>query len=178
MFVYDVLYNHKASKINSEGHMLIDDTYFMSRSNDLNEAKGISLTITYLIIYLVLFLILITGIILRSLFISDATYLKREYNILSKLGVNEGSLTKINFSIELIYYLVPLIYPLVISYLSCIILDRKLFYLSEFGVSLDTFIGSSLLVLFVYLIFFISTFFSFKRKLEEKDENLNYRRWC
>ena len=126
-------------------------------------------TITSFVCFYVAFVfIAVVGTILAIQSLSDSTKYKYRYQVLNKLGVNENKLNKTIFKQLLIFFIFPLIYPIIVSF-STIYSMNKIFQiaLTTNTVYLTYFLFNFLIFIIIYLIYFIATYFGFKRNIME-----------
>lgn len=122
----------------------------------------------FICFYLAFIFTAIVGTILAIQGLSDATKYKYRYQVLKNLGINAHDLNKTIFKQLFIFFLFPLLYPIVISFCTIkgmnqmfkVILETETIYLQYFLLNLGLF-------LMIYLIYFIATYFGFKKNIEE-----------
>lgn len=122
----------------------------------------------FICFYLAFIFTAIVGTILAIQGLSDATKYKYRYRVLKNLGITSHNLNKTIFKQLVIFFLFPLLYPIVISLCTImgmnqmfkIILETETIYLQYFLLNLGLF-------LMIYLIYFIATYFGFKKNIEE-----------
>ena len=130
--------------------------------------KGFITIISFICFYLALIFIAVVGTILAIQSLSDSTKYKYRYQVLSKLGVRENELYRTVFKQLIMYFIFPIIYPMIVS-LCTIISMNKLFQIAltnEF-IYLGYFIESLLIFLIIYSIYFFVTYLGFKRNIKE-----------
>ena len=135
-----------------------------------NEAmnKGFMTITAFVCFYLALIFTAVVGTILAIQSLSDSTQYKYRYNVLNKLGVRESELNKIIFKQLIVFFIFPLIYPVVVSFCTIssmnkifqIALINEFIYLGYFFINLAIF-------LLIYIIYFLATYFGFKRNIEK-----------
>ena len=130
--------------------------------------KGFITITSFICFYLALIFIAVVGTILAIQSLSDSTKYKYRYQVLSKLGVGDNELYKIVFKQLIIYFIFPVVYPIIVSF--CTIMSmNKLFQITltnEF-IYLGYFIESLLVFLVIYIIYFLTTYYGFKRNIKE-----------
>ncbi len=130
--------------------------------------KGFITITSFICFYLALIFIAVVGTILAIQSLSDSTKYKYRYQVLSKLGVGDNELYKIVFKQLIIYFIFPVVYPIIVSF--CTIMSmNKLFQITltnEF-IYLGYFIESLLVFLVIYIIYFLATYYGFKRNIKE-----------
>ena len=110
----------------------------------------------------------VVGTILAIQQLSDSTKYKYRYQVLSKLGVRRDTLHKTIFKQLSIFFLFPLLYPTIISICTLtsmnrifkVSLEKDTVYLTYFGMNIFLF-------LIIYFLYFLSTYFGFKKNVEE-----------
>lgn len=110
----------------------------------------------------------IVATILAIQTLSDSTKYKYHYSILSKLGVEQSQIYKTIRKQLLIFFLFPVIYPIIIDISVTTSLNGLLnpVLSSEYSY-LYAILYSLSLFLFIYLIYFIATYFGYKKNIEE-----------
>ena len=130
--------------------------------------KGFMTITAFVCFYLALIFTAVVGTILAIQSLSDSTQYKYRYNVLNKLGVRESELNKIIFKQLIVFFIFPLIYPVVVSFCTIssmnkifqIALINEFIYLGYFFINLAIF-------LLIYIIYFLATYFGFKRNIEK-----------
>ena len=118
--------------------------------------------------YIAIIFTTIVGTILAIQALSDSTKYKYRYQVLNKLGVEKKKLNRTIFKQLSIFFLFPVIYPIIVSFFVInslnkvfkIALVSDTTYLSYFGISLLLFFG-------VYLLYFIATYFGYKKNIDD-----------
>ena len=110
----------------------------------------------------------IVATILAIQTLSDSAKYKYNYSILSKLGVEQSQIYKTIRKQLLIFFLFPVIYPIIIDISVTTSLNGLLnpVLSSEYSY-LYAILYSLSLFLFIYLIYFIATYFGYKKNIEE-----------
>ena len=117
--------------------------------------KGFMTITAFVCFYLALIFTAVVGTILAIQSLSDSTQYKYRYNVLNKLGVRESELNKIIFKQLIVFFIFPLIYPVVVSFCTIssmnkifqIALINEFIYLGYFFINLAIF-------LLIYIIYF------------------------
>ena len=127
------------------------------------------ITITSFICYYIAFIFTaIVGTILAIQSLSDSTKYKYRYTVLKKLGVKQEDLFKMIKKQLLLFFMTPLLSPIIVSF-STIYSMNKIFkialvtdtiYLKYLFLNLGIF-------LLLYLIYFLATYFGFKKNINE-----------
>lgn len=126
------------------------------------------ITITSFVCFYIAFVfIAVTGTILAIQSLSDSTKYKYRYSVLSKLGVGDNKLYKTIFKQLLIFFIFPIIYPVIISF-SVINSMNRIFKIALVNdtIYINYFIMNFLIFLIIYIIYFTATYFGFKRNIE------------
>ncbi len=127
------------------------------------------MTITSFVCFYISFIfIAVVGTILAIQSLSDSTKYKYRYRVLNKLGVREEELYRTVRKQLLIFFLVPLIYPVIVSFFTLLSMNRvfkvaltnDFMYLVFYLVNLGVF-------LVIYFIYFLATYFGFKKNISE-----------
>lgn len=130
--------------------------------------KGFMTITAFIAFYIAFIFIAIVGTILAIQALSDANKYKYRYQVLSKLGVSDDKIYKTIFKQLAIFYIFPVIYPLIVSICSIasmnkvfqILLPTSLTYLKYFILNLGLF-------LIPFIIYFMATYFGFKKNISE-----------
>lgn len=135
-----------------------------------NEAinKGFMTITSFVCVYLALVFTAVVGTILAIQSLSDSTKYKYRYQVLSKLGVRSRELHKTIFKQLIIFFIFPLLYPIIVSF-ATIFSMNKLFQIlltNEF-VFIKYFFMSLIVFLIIYMIYFVATYFGFKKNIDE-----------
>lgn len=126
------------------------------------------ITITSFVCFYIAFVfIAVTGTILAIQSLSDSTKYKYRYSVLSKLGVGDNKLYKTIFKQLLIFFIFPIIYPVIISF-SVINSMNRIFKIALVNdtIYINYFVMNFLIFLIIYIIYFTATYFGFKRNIE------------
>ncbi len=138
------------------------------RGTTLEEGNVSSAIVTAISVYMSFIFSAIVGTILAIQTLSDSTKYNYRYTVLKRLGVKDEKLYKTIRKQLYILFGVPAIYPIIISFGFVYLLNRvyksilpsPTFYLSCFGVSI-------LIFIMIYVIYFIATYFGFKRNIDK-----------
>ena len=138
------------------------------RGTTLEEGNVSSAIVTAISVYMSLIFSAIVGTILAIQTLSDSTKYNYRYTVLKRLGVKDAKLYKTIRKQLYILFGVPAIYPIIISFGFVYLLNRvyksilpsPTFYLSCFGISI-------LIFIMIYVIYFIATYFGFKRNIDK-----------
>ena len=126
--------------------------------------------VTAVCVYMSFIFVAIVGTILAIQSLSDSTKYQYRYMVLKRLGVKNEQLYKTIRKQLYILFAMPAIYPIIISFITVYLLNRiyapllpsSTAYLSYFFVSIIIF-------LLIYSIYFIATYFGFKRNIDKLD---------
>ena len=138
------------------------------RGTTLEEGNVSSAIVTAISVYMSFIFSAIVGTILAIQTLSDSTKYNYRYTVLKRLGVKDEKLYKTIRKQLYILFGVPAIYPIIISFGFVYLLNRvyksilpsPTFYLSCFGISI-------LIFIMIYVIYFIATYFGFKRNIDK-----------
>ena len=100
--------------------------------------------------------------------LSDSTKYKYRYTVLRKLGVKDRKLFKTVRKQLLLFFLFPLIYPVIVSICTITSLnDLFQIVLTNDKVYLVYFFSNLVLFLMIYFVYFMATYFGFKKNIVE-----------
>ncbi len=133
--------------------------------------NGFVTIISFVCLYIAFIFIATVGTILAIQSLSDSTKYHYRYKVLSKLGVRENQLNKTIFKQLFIFFIFPVFYPLIISYITVftlnnvfnIVLTTDTIYLLYYSINVFIFI-------LIYAIYFLATYFGFKRNIGKMEE--------
>lgn len=153
----------RKSIINGQEYTIAVDMLTI-RGEVLAESRSSITMFSFSLIYLSLVFIAVVGTILSIQTLSDATKYKYRYNILSKLGVREREINKTIRKQVIMNFVFPILYPLFIAIVTTFSLNRLFDNVtSEENTYLYSLGNSILLFLLIYFIYFLATYFSFKK---------------
>ena len=134
----------------------------------VNENRGMMTIISFSLMYLAFIFVAVVGTILSIQSLSDSTKYKYSYETLHKLGLNEKELNQTLQKQLIVFFIFPIIYPIFISILSSFSLNVLFqpFMTNDYSMLLYV-VGNILLFLVIYLIYFLATYFSFKKNRKE-----------
>ena len=132
------------------------------------ETNTMTMIISTICIYMAFIFIASVGTIIAIQSLSDSNKYKYRYNVLSNLGVKDEHIYKTIKKQLLILFGIPVLYPIIINFFLVysinnvykIILANNSIYLFYFLGSLGQFLG-------IYVVYYIATYFSFKRNIKE-----------
>ena len=127
------------------------------------------MTIFSFVFYYVAFIFTaVVGTILAIQSLSDSTKYKYRYTVLRKLGVRDKKLFKTVRKQLSLFFLFPLVYPIIISICTITSLnDLFKLILENDMVYLVYFFSNLILFLMIYAIYFMATYFGFKKNIME-----------
>lgn len=155
-------------EVDEDGHEFCSTYRINIRGTTLEESNVMSAIVTAICVYMSFIFSAIVGTILAIQTLSDSTKYNYRYTVLKRLGVKDGKLYKTIRKQLYVLFGVPAIYPIIISFVIVYLLNRvyksilpsPTFYLSCFGVSI-------LIFIMIYIIYFIATYFGFKRNIDK-----------
>ena len=129
--------------------------------------KSVITILDFALFYLAFIFTVVTGTIIAVQSINDAVSYKKYYDTLNKLGLSKRNILKTVRKQLLIYFLFPVILPFIINFFITTSLNHIFAPFLGGNVSYLSFIFlSSGLFLVIYLIYYLVSYFSFKRCLE------------
>ena len=134
----------------------------------VSENRSVLTIFSFILLYIAFIFTAIVATILAIQTLSDSTKYKYHYSILSKLGVEQSQIYKTIRKQLLMFFLFPVIYPIIIDISVTTSLNNLLnpALSSEYSY-LYAILYSLSLFLFIYLIYFIATYFGYKKNIEE-----------
>lgn len=132
------------------------------------ENKSVLVIIAFILLYVAFIFTAIVATILAIQALSDSTKYKYHYSILSKLGVDKNQLYKTIRKQLSIFFLFPVIYPIIIN-ISAISSINQLFspVMSSDYAYVYSILYSFAIFLVIYLIYFMATYFGYKKNITE-----------
>ncbi|ETJ16995.1 ABC-type transport system, permease Tn916-like protein [human gut metagenome] len=143
--------------------------YNLSVKGDvISENRSILTIFSFILFYIAFIFTAIVATILAIQTLSDSTKYKYHYSILNKLGVDQSQIYKTIRKQLLIFFLFPVIYPIIIDISVTTSLNNLLnpALSSEYSY-LYAILYSLSLFLFIYLIYFVATYFGYKKNIDE-----------
>lgn len=138
------------------------------RGEVIEKNNGVILILSYVCLYIALIFISIVGTIIAIQSLSDSTKYKYRYKVLSELGMRNKSLKSTIRKQLLIMFGLPIIYPIIISF--CIIASinkiYQIFLANKYVYLLYFFLGLVIFMI-IYIIYFVATYYEFKRNIKE-----------
>ena len=140
----------------------------MVKGELIEETNTMVMIISTICIYMAFIFIASVGTIIAIQSLSDSNKYKYRYKVLSNLGVRDDNLYKTVRKQLLILFGIPIIYPIILNF--CLITSINNIYkimLDSNTIYLSYFIGTLVEFLVIYAIYYIATYFSFKRNIKE-----------
>lgn len=123
---------------------------------------------SFICFYVALIFTAIVGTILAIELLKESTKYKYRYQVLKKIGVRENDLYHTIFKQLFIFYLFPIIYPIIVSFSSISSMNKL------FKITLETdyqylqiYIFNIIIFAIFYTIYFTATYFGFKKNIQE-----------
>ena len=154
--------------INEDGEEVNTFYKVMVRGTIIEETNTMTTIISSICLYMAFIFIATVGTILAIQSLTDSTKYKYRYNVLNRLGVKKEQIYKTIRKQLLVLFGLPIIYPTIISF--CLLSSINNFYkplLSSEHVYLSYYFGGLAIFLVIYIIYYIATYFEFKRNLKE-----------
>ena len=124
--------------------------------------------VTAVCVYMSFIFVAIVVTILAIQSLSDSTKYQYRYMVLNRLGVKNEQLYKTIRKQLYILFALPAIYPIIISFVTVYLLNRIYApLLPSSTVYLSYFLISIIIFLLIYSIYFIATYFGFKRNIDK-----------
>ena len=155
-------------EVDEEGHEFCSTYRINIRGTTLEESNVMSAIVTAICVYMSFIFSAIVGTILAIQTLSDSTKYNYRYMVLKRLGVKDEKLYQTIRKQLFVLFGVPAVYPIIISFAVVYLLNRvyksilpsPTFYLSCFVISI-------LIFIMIYVIYFIATYFGFKRNIDK-----------
>ena len=129
--------------------------------------KSVMTIMDFTLFYLAFIFTVVTGTIISVQSINDGITYKKYYDTLNKLGLSKRNILKTVGKQLLIYFLFPVILPFIINFFITTSLNHVFAAFLPTSMTYLAFIFlSSLLFLIIYLIYYLVSYFSFKRCLD------------
>ena len=139
------------------------------RGEVLSENRSMATILTFSLMYLAFIFIAVVGTILSIQSLSDSTKYRYRYITLHKLGMSEHQINKTLAKQLFIFFITPIIYPLLISistaYSLSFVFDA--FMKSDYTI-FSYVLFNIFLFLFIYIIYYLATYFGFKKNIREE----------
>ena len=137
------------------------------RGQEKSNNNGFVTITSFVCFYIAFIFIAVVGTILAIQSLSDSTKYQYRYRVLSKLGVRDEMLNKTIFKQLFVFFIFPVFYPLIISFVTVtslnkifnIVLVTDTVYLVYYFINIIVFV-------LIYTIYFLATYFGFKRNIE------------
>ena len=152
-----------------ESGEVTDKSYKVSvRGQSVEEGNSLLAIVSSLCLYLAFIFLSTAGTILAVQALSDASRHKYRYTVLSRLGVSDSRLCKTVGKQLLILFGLPVVYPVIITFLCMTSVNRLYSMLLESSrVYLLYFLAGLGIFLLVYLVYFAAAYIGFKRNIQE-----------
>ena len=152
-----------------ESGKVTDKSYTVSvRGQSVEERNSMLAIVSSLCLYLAFIFLSTTGTILAVQALSDASRHKYRYTVLSRLGVSSSRLCRTVGKQLLILFGLPVVYPVIITFLCMTSMNRLYSMLLESSwVYLLYFLAGLGIFLLVYLVYFAAAYIGFKRNMRE-----------
>ncbi len=152
-----------------ESGEVTDKSYKVSvRGQSVEEGNSLLAIVSSLCLYLAFIFLSTAGAILAVQALSDASRHKYRYTVLSRLGVSDSRLYKTVGKQLLILFGLPVVYPVIITFLCMTSVNRLYSMLLENSrVYLLYFLAGLGIFLLVYLVYFAAAYIGFKRNIQE-----------
>ena len=130
--------------------------------------KSTTTILSFALFYLAFIFTTVTGAILAIQTLNDQDKYKYRFQVLSKLGMEEKEIHKIIFTETSIFFIFPILYPLITSFIINCILNKlfKLFLPSNHAF-ISIYLSGISIFLMIYLIYYLTTYFGIKKNLED-----------
>lgn len=154
--------------IDEDGKTVNTSYNVMVKGELIEETNTMVMIISTICIYMAFIFIASVGTIIAIQSLSDSNKYKYRYKVLSNLGVRDDNLYKTVRKQLLILFGIPIIYPIILNF--CLITSINNIYkimLDSNTIYLSYFIGTLVEFLVIYAIYYIATYFSFKRNIKE-----------
>lgn len=152
-----------------ESGEVTDKSYKVSvRGQSVEEGNSLLAIVSSLCLYLAFIFLSTAGTILAVQALSGASRHKYRYTVLSRLGVSDSRLYKTVGKQLLILFGLPVVYPVIITFLCMTSVNRLYSMLLESNwVYLLYFLAGLGIFLLVYLVYFATAYIGFKRNIQE-----------
>lgn len=156
------------SYINRNGEKIIEHYKISVRGAFIEETNTMTTMICSICLYMAFIFIASVGTILAIQSLTDSTKYKYRYDVLNRLGIRKEKIYKTIRKQLLVLFGLPIIYPIIISF--CLITSINNIYktlLENDYIYLSYYLGGLAVFLVIYIIYYIATYFEFKRNLKE-----------
>ena len=156
------------SYINDNGRKVIEHYKISVRGAFIEETNTMTTIICSICLYMAFIFIASVGTILAIQSLTDSTKYRYRYDVLNRLGVKKEKIYKTIRKQLLVLFGLPIIYPIIISF--CLITSINNVYktlLANDYIYLSYYLEGLAVFLVIYIIYYIATYFEFKRNLKE-----------
>ena len=155
------------SYINGKGKKVIEHYKISVRGALIEETNTMTTIICSICLYMAFIFIASVGTILAIQSLTDSTKYRYRYDVLNRLGVKKEKIYKTIRKQLLVLFGLPIIYPIIISF--CLITSINNVYktlLANDYIYLSYYLEGLAVFLVIYIIYYIATYFEFKRILK------------
>ena len=156
------------SYINGKGKKVIEHYKISVRGALIEGTNTMTTIICSICLYMAFIFIASVGTILAIQSLTDSTKYRYRYDVLNRLGVKKEKIYKTIRKQLLVLFGLPIIYPIIISF--CLITSINNVYktlLANDYIYLSYYLEGLAVFLVIYIIYYIATYFEFKRILKE-----------
>ena len=156
------------SYINDNGKKITQYYKIAVRGTLIEETNTMTTMICSICLYMAFIFIASVGTILAIQSLTDSTKYRYRYDVLNRLGVKKEKIYKTIRKQLLVLFGLPIIYPIIISF--CLITSINNVYktlLANDYIYLSYYLEGLAVFLVIYIIYYIATYFEFKRILKE-----------
>ena len=156
------------SYINVKGKKVIEHYKISVRGALIEETNTMTTIICSICLYMAFIFIASVGTILAIQSLTDSTKYRYRYDVLHRLRVKKEKIYKTIRKQLLVLFGLPIIYPIIISF--CLITSINNVYktlLANDYIYLSYYLEGLAVFLVIYIIYYIATYFEFKRILKE-----------
>ena len=138
------------------------------RGDFLAQNRSALTMFSFSLIYLAFIFTAVVGTIIAIQTLSDSAKYKFRYQVLRKLGVSNHDINKTVFKQTSFNFLLPLVFPTIITIFTAISINRLLgpVMTSEYSYIYTT-ITSFVMFILIYMVYFVATYFGFKKNIEQ-----------
>lgn len=157
------------TKIGSDGEPVYELYRVITRGAMIEEQNTMTAMMSSICFYMAFIFIAVVGTILAVQSLSDSTKYKYRYLTLRRLGVNDKNLYKTIRKQLLVLFGLPLIYPVILCFFLVKSINNVYYIFLESKTTYILYYFSGLaLFLCIYAVYWIVTYISFKRNINEE----------
>lgn len=139
------------------------------RSNLILEVKYMLASFIIPLFYIGLVFVCVAVTVLSVQQLSDSEKYKFRYDVLAKLGLGRTKINQLILKQLVAYYLCPIVLATIISGKMVLFISGRFILMTGIPTFVAGFLAKSILLFFsIYLIYFLVTYISFKRNVEQK----------